>query len=71
MIMNTIPDNWYENFFAGINCEMWEKAATTEWTAAEVAFIMNVLNVPEGGNILDVRLIQAGILSNLLKKAFM
>ena len=37
-----IPDNWYESFFSGINCEMWEKAATKEWTDAEVAFLMDV-----------------------------
>jgi len=49
----TIPDNWYENFFTGINCEMWEKAGTKEWTDAEVAFIVDVLNVPHG-RILDV-----------------
>ena len=54
MNMEKIPDNWYESFFSGINCEMWEKAGTREWTDAEVAFILDVLNVPKGGNILDV-----------------
>jgi cyclopropane fatty-acyl-phospholipid synthase-like methyltransferase len=33
---------------------MWEKAGTKEWTDAEVAFILDVLNVPKGSNILDV-----------------
>ncbi len=51
---NDIPDNWYETFFSGINCEMWEKAATQEWTDAEVAFITDVLNVPAGSFILDI-----------------
>ncbi|HEV8081876.1 MAG TPA: class I SAM-dependent methyltransferase [Chitinophagaceae bacterium] len=53
--MNTnIPDNWYESFFTGINCEMWEKAATQEWTDAEVAFIKDVLNIPSGSTMLDM-----------------
>ncbi|MEO7486109.1 MAG: class I SAM-dependent methyltransferase [Ferruginibacter sp.] len=51
---NNIPDNWYETFFSGINCEMWEKAATPEWTNAEVAFIKDVLNVQTGSAILDM-----------------
>lgn len=51
---NDIPDNWYETFFSGINCEMWEKAATPEWTNAEVAFIMDVLNVQLGSAVLDM-----------------
>ena len=50
----TIPDNWYETFFQGINCEMWEKAVTPEWTNAEVAFILDVMNLPAGSKILDV-----------------
>lgn len=51
---NNIPDNWYENFFSGINCEMWEKAATQEWTDAEVIFVKDVLNVVPGSSILDM-----------------
>lgn len=35
---NDVPDNWYETFFSGINCEIWEKAVTPEWTNAEVEF---------------------------------
>jgi len=23
---NKVSDNWYEDFFQGINCELWEKA---------------------------------------------
>ncbi len=53
--MNTnIPDNWYESFFTGINCEMWEKAPTTEWTNAEVLFIKDILNIHPGAAILDM-----------------
>ncbi|MEP6683777.1 MAG: class I SAM-dependent methyltransferase [Parafilimonas sp.] len=51
---NKIPDNWYETFFAGINCEMWEKATTPEWTNAEVEFIKDVLHVSTGSSILDM-----------------
>jgi cyclopropane fatty-acyl-phospholipid synthase-like methyltransferase len=51
---NTIPNNWYETFFSGINCEMWEKAVTPEWTNAEVSFIKDVLNVQLGAAILDI-----------------
>lgn len=51
---STIPDNWYETFFSGINCEMWEKAATPEWTQAEVTFIKDIFDLPAGGKILDI-----------------
>ena len=51
---NNIPGNWYESFFSGINCEMWEKAATQEWTDAEAIFIKDVLNVEPGSAILDM-----------------
>lgn len=51
---NRIPDNWYESFFSGINCEMWEKAVSQEWTDAEVLFIKDVLNIRPGAKILDM-----------------
>ncbi len=51
---NSIPDNWYEHFFSGINCEIWEKAVTQEWTESEVAFIMDVLKLPPESSILDM-----------------
>jgi len=49
-----IPDNWYENFFSGINCEMWRKAATPEWTNAEAEFLKDVLNASNGSHLLDM-----------------
>src|SRR6476469_1986451 len=52
--MNNIPDNWYENFLYGINCEMWEKAVSQEWTDNEAAFLMDALNVTNGDSILDI-----------------
>lgn len=51
---NTIPHNWYEQFFSGINCEMWEKAMTPEWTNPEVTFVRDILNLPAGATILDM-----------------
>jgi cyclopropane fatty-acyl-phospholipid synthase-like methyltransferase len=51
---NNIPDNWYENFFSGINCEMWEKAATPGWTNAEVILIKDVLGLRPPAKILDM-----------------
>ena len=50
----SILHNWYETFFQGINCEMWEKAITPEWTNAEVAFIEDIMNLPAGSAILDI-----------------
>ena len=51
---NNIKDNWYEDFFQGINCEIWEKAMPTDWTKQEVDFIINELNLQEGQKILDI-----------------
>jgi cyclopropane fatty-acyl-phospholipid synthase-like methyltransferase len=52
--MNSIPDNWYETFFAGVNCEMWEKAVSQEWTDSEAAFLKDVLDIHPPNNILDI-----------------
>lgn len=51
---NNVPDNWYENFFSGINCEMWQKAASEDWTEQEVSFLIDVMNVRKGAGILDI-----------------
>lgn len=50
-----IKNDWYTDFFAGLNCEMWEKAATDEWTQQEVDFLLSTLNVPPGATLLDVQ----------------
>ncbi len=50
----TINNNWYETFFSGLNCEMWTKAATTDWTNQEVDFLVDTLNVPPGARLLDI-----------------
>jgi cyclopropane fatty-acyl-phospholipid synthase-like methyltransferase len=52
--MSSVPDNWYEKFFAGINCEIWERAASDEWTKQEVDFLIKSLQVVPGDSLLDV-----------------
>ena len=51
---NEIRDNWYEDFFKGINCELWEKAIPTEVTRQEVDFLLNELDLKKGQHILDI-----------------
>lgn len=50
----TIENEWYETFFSGLNCEMWEKAISAEWTEREVDFLISVLNVQPGSSLLDI-----------------
>ena len=50
----TVSDNWYETFFTGVNCELWERAATPEWTEQEVTFLIKALLVKPGDRILDI-----------------
>ena len=49
-----INNEWYVNFFSGLTCEMWEKAATTEWTKNEVDFLIDTLAIKLGDHILDI-----------------
>src|SRR5580704_9534123 len=51
---NNVPDNWYETFFSGINCEMWEKAVSKDWTEKEVSFLIDIMDLPKGAGILDI-----------------
>jgi cyclopropane fatty-acyl-phospholipid synthase-like methyltransferase len=50
----TVADNWYETFFTGINCEMWERAIPEEWSDKEAAFLIDVLGIGKGAQILDI-----------------
>ncbi len=50
----TIKNEWYKTFFSGLNCELWEKAVTPEWTTQEVDFLISALNVHPGATLLDV-----------------
>lgn len=52
--MNEIADNWYEDFFTGINCEVWEKAIPIDITVQEVDFLLGELNLQPGEYILDI-----------------
>ncbi|MDB5239730.1 MAG: Methyltransferase protein [Spirosoma sp.] len=52
--MNSIHNDWYKNFFTGLNVELWERAATPEWTEQEVVFLTDVLNCSPGSHLLDV-----------------
>jgi cyclopropane fatty-acyl-phospholipid synthase-like methyltransferase len=49
-----IADNWYETFFQGINCEIWEKAIPAEYTSKEVDFIIGEMNLRPGAHVLDI-----------------
>ncbi len=51
---NEITDTWYEDFFQGINCELWEKAIPTDVTKQEVDFLLSELNLNRGDHILDI-----------------
>ena len=51
---NEISDNWYEDFFQGINCELWENAIPSEWTIQEVDFLVSELTLQQGQHILDI-----------------
>ena len=51
---NQISDNWYEDFFQGINCEIWEKAIPVETTKQEVDFLESELNLQKGQHLLDI-----------------
>lgn len=53
-MVNEISDNWYEDFFQGINCELWENAIPTEVTKQEVDFLLNELILKKGNHILDI-----------------
>ena len=47
-------DTWYEDFFQGITCEIWEKAIPEETTLQEVDFLLRELNLQPGQRILDI-----------------
>ena len=49
-----ISDNWYEDFFQGINCELWEKAIPAEVTKQEVDFLLSEFDLQPGQHILDI-----------------
>ncbi len=67
---NHVPDNWYETFFSGINCEMWRKALPEDWSEKEASFLMDVMNLKGGANILDIPCGTGRLALQLAKKGF-
>ncbi len=67
---NIVPDNWYETFFSGINCEMWEKAIPKDWTEKEASFLMDVMNIKRGASILDIPCGTGRLAVSLARKGF-
>lgn len=53
-IKKIVAHNWYEEFFQGLNCELWGKAVTPEWNKKEVDFIVSELKIKPGQTILDI-----------------
>ena len=51
---NKVQDNWYESFFSGINCEMWERAIPEDLSAEEAGFLIEMMGVEKGAAILDL-----------------
>ncbi len=53
---NSLPisDTWYESFFTGINCELWEKAVSAEWNHQEADFLFGLLQMKPGQRLLDI-----------------
>ena len=49
-----VKDNWYEDFFQGINCELWEKAVPDDWTKKEVDFLVSELHIKSNQSVLDI-----------------
>lgn len=49
-----VADNWYVDFFQGINCEIWENAIPIEVTKQEVAFLIDEMNLQPGQHVLDI-----------------
>lgn len=48
------PSDWYEDFFHGIPLDLWRKAIPPEHTKAEGEFLVQALECPTGGCLLDV-----------------
>jgi cyclopropane fatty-acyl-phospholipid synthase-like methyltransferase len=53
-MVSEVADNWYEDFFKGINCEIWEKAIPLDLTKQEVDFLISELNLQQGQHIIDI-----------------
>lgn len=67
---NKIIDNWYEDFFQGINCELCEKSYPDEWTQQELNFLLDELQLQPGQHVLDIPCGFGRLSIELAKKGF-
>ena len=49
----TLHPQWFETFFRGLALDFWQRLMTADWTAAEVAFILEHLDARPGSLLLD------------------
>ena len=49
-----VQDNWYESFFSGINCEMWERAIPEDFSSKEADYLIGVMGIQAGAELLDI-----------------
>lgn len=47
-------NNWYQYFFNGLALDLWDQVVSPEYTAKEIAFIKNVISLPDKARILDM-----------------
>jgi SAM-dependent methyltransferase len=50
----SMPKEWWENFFSGIVLDLWKEVYDEPHTRAEADFILKTLKVPNGATLLDV-----------------
>jgi cyclopropane fatty-acyl-phospholipid synthase-like methyltransferase len=65
-----VEDNWYEHFFSGINCEMWERAIPEDLSSKEADYLIGVMGVKKGAEILDIPCGYGRLAIPLAKKGF-
>ena len=70
MDQTTIKDEWYKDFFSGLNCEMWVKAVPDDWTQREVDFLIATLQVQPGASLLDIQCGYGRHLIELTKRGY-
>ena len=61
---------WWRTFFSGVILDMWQQAIPPEYTKAEAAFILNLLDLPPGARILDAPCGEGRIARELAAKGY-
>ena len=51
---DSVPSNWYENFFHGIPLDLWRKVISPQQTRAEADFLIKALQCDASSHLLDV-----------------